>query len=209
MDLPIQEPPPEQVKEKPPEFSDVPKDSREYKILIIIATRGIVSGYEDGTFRPENPVTRAEFASMLEKTFDAKKVAESLKFGDIPADYWAVGAIDEATQTGFLKGYPQQIFQPTQKIPRVQVLVSLASGLNLTPKSDPEKTLQTAYADAKDIPQWARAKVAAATEIGLVFSNNGAAKDLNPNQEATRSDIALLMYQALEIAGAVEKIPPK
>ena len=209
MDLPIQEPPPEQVKEKPPEFSDVPKDSREYKILIIIATRGIISGYEDGTFRPENPVTRAEFASMLEKTFDAKKVAESLKFGDIPADYWAVGAIDEATQTGFLKGYPQQIFQPTQKIPRVQVLVSLASGLGLVPKSDPEKTLQNAYADANQIPQWARAKVAAATEIGLVFDNNGTGQPLNPNLEATRGDIALLMYQALEIAGAVEKIPPQ
>jgi hypothetical protein len=80
-----------------------------------LAQRQIISGYPDGSFKPNAPVTRAEFAAMLGKAFpDTAEVRTGGKFADVPAKYWASDAIRKAYQTGFLAGYPGGVFQCTR-----------------------------------------------------------------------------------------------
>lgn len=166
-----------------------------------LTQQGIISGYPDGTFRPSSPVTRAEFASMLGKAFpNAARTRTAVQFVDVASNYWAYNAISSTTQTGFLSGYPGNVFNPTQNIPRVQVLVALASGLNYTATQTVSNTLSTSFSDAAAIPAYAQASIAAATEKRLVV-NYPNVSTLNPNQLASRAEVSAFLCQALTETG--------
>jgi hypothetical protein len=205
--LPLEEKAREENPQAKVTFSDIPQGYWARPMIIALAQRGILTGFPDGTFRPNQPVTRAEFATMIQKTFAAKKMQQRLQFKDVASDFWALPQINEATETGFMRGYPNNTFEPAQNIPRVQVLVSLVNGLGLKAKNEPAKALQ-GYQDAASIPQYAADEVAAATELGLQYSNPDL-QLLRPNQEATRADIANLLYQALVLAGEAPTLPVK
>lgn len=196
--------PPSPAPAKPINFVDVPQDFWARPFIDALSARGIVNGLTTGYFQPDKPVSRAEFAAMLQQAFDKTPGQTTTAFKDVPSNFWAAPAIDKATKTGFLNGYPGNIFQPQQQIPRAQVLVALATGLNLTAKSSPSQTLQT-YQDAAQIPNYATEKIAAATEAGLVV-NYPNQKVLNPNQDATRAEVAAMIYQALVHAGKAQPI---
>ncbi|WP_413161077.1 S-layer homology domain-containing protein [Capilliphycus salinus ALCB114379] len=104
-----------------------------------------------------------------------------------------------------MTGYPGEVFNPNLTVPRVQVLVALASGLDLKLPKNPEQVLQQTYQDAEQIPQWAVEKVAAATQAGLVV-NYPETSTLNPNQPATRAEVSALIYQALVESDKAEPI---
>jgi hypothetical protein len=187
-------------------FSDVAPDYWASPFITALSQRGIIRGFEDSTFLPNKPVTRAEFAAMLQKAFEEQpKLRQSLDFKDLPATYWARPAIDETIQTGFLNGYPDNIFLPNQEIPKVQALTALANGLKLKNAGVSSEVLKS-YQDAAQIPPYAVEKVSAATEAGMVVNYPDRGK-LNPNQVITRADAAALIYQALVSAGKAEKIP--
>jgi S-layer homology domain len=185
-------------------FSDVPPTYWATPYIAELTQRGILQGFPDGTFQPDKPVTRAEFAGIVSKAFEKSQTKPSLAFEDLPTNYWAKGAIDESIQTGFMNGYPGGIFRPDQPIPVSQLQVALATGLNLKPKSDPVQVLSK-YQDAQQVPKWATSKVAAAIESGLVVDYPDASK-LTPDRGATRADAAALIYQALATEGKVKKI---
>lgn len=162
-----------------------------------LARRNIISGYPDGSFRPSSPVTRAEFAAMSRKAFpNAERVRGVTQFVDVPSSYWAYNSIQEAYQTGFLSGYPGNVFSPSQNIPRAQVLVSLASGLKYTPTGSATTTLSSNFDDASAVPSYATNAIAAATERRLVV-NYPNVRSLNPNQLASRSEVAAFFCQAV------------
>lgn len=188
----------------PAKFSDVPDDYWAKPAIQALLTINVVSGFPDGSFRPNEPVTRAELAAQLQKVFDQKAKQKGVKYKDIANDYWAAKAINQVSESGFLRGYPGEIFQPEQKVPRVQVLVALASGLNLNLPSQSAGMIKQ-YKDAKDIPNYAIQKVAAATQNRLVV-NYPDRTLLNPNQPATRAEVAVMIHQALAIAGEVEPL---
>jgi uncharacterized lipoprotein YddW (UPF0748 family) len=168
-----------------------------------LAQRRIVNGYPDGSFKPNAPVTRAEFATMLGNAFpNAAAVRSGGKFTDVPTNYWAGDAIRKAYQTGFLSGYPGGVFQPSQKIPRAQALVSLVSGLKYTPVKPSVETVNGAFADAAGIPEYARNAIAAATEKQLVV-NYPNVRAIDSNRLATRADVAAFLCQATGTVGLV------
>jgi len=169
-----------------------------------LAARSVIKGFPDGTFRPEEPVTRAQFAAMIRQAFPREPKRAGTQFVDVPASYWGLEAIQSAYRTGFLEGYPNNIFIPEQNIPRVQVLVSLVTGLELPPPAQVATVLNTNFQDATQIPEFARNQVAAATVNQLVVNYPNLAL-LNPNQVATRADVAAFIYQALVKQGT---LPP-
>lgn len=172
-----------------------------------LAARGIIQGFPDGTFRPNAPVTRAQFAAMIRQAFDQPLERAGTQFADIPANFWALDAIQEAYRMGFMEGYPNNIFLPDQNIPRVQVLVALVSGLDLSAPAQSTALLNQAFQDAAQIPDWAQNSVAAATVNQMVVNYPNVAF-LNPNQTATRADVAAFIYQALVSQGQLPQIPP-
>ncbi len=186
-------------------FNDVPNNFWGRRFIDVLSSRGILKGFPDYSFRPNQPVNRAEFAAILQKAFDQELSKTAIAFQDVPAKFWATPAIDQAISAGFLKGYPKQAFKPQQNIPRVQVLVALASGLNLKAPTSQNQILSV-YKDAKDIPTYAISKIAAATANDLVV-NYPNTQILAPNKVATRAEVAAMIYQALVKRGKLEAIP--
>lgn len=187
-------------------FSDI-QGNWAQSLIEALAARDIIQGFPDGTFRPEEPVTRAQFAAMISKAFQKNPNREAIAFADVPAYYWASEAIQSAYQTGFLAGYPNNVFLPNQNIPRVQVLVSLANGLDLSATTDAADVLERSFQDAAQIPEFARTPVAAATANRLVVNYPNVAL-LDPNRVATRADVAAFIYQALASTGQVPQLSP-
>lgn len=185
-------------------FSDVSSNYWASGFIQELVQRDVIAGFPDGTFRPEEPVTRAQFAAMINKAFNKSPVRQSANFADVSSSYWAASAIQKAYTIGFMSGYPGNIFRPDENIPRAQVLVSLANGLNYAASGDAENVL-LAYNDASSIPGYARPSIAAATERRIVV-NYPDTKELNPNQRATRAEVAAFIYQALVSTGQVAAV---
>ncbi len=176
-------------------FSDVQSDYWAASFIQQLSQKGIIAGFGDGTFHPNDAVTRAQFAAMINKAFSQVSKRNATNFTDVATSYWAANAIGNAYTTGFLTGYPGNIFKPNQNIPRQQVLVSLANGLGYTPSLNTNTTLQN-YSDASNITDYARSPIAAATEKQIVV-NYPNVNYLNPTRSATRAEVAAFIYQAL------------
>ena len=184
-------------------FSDVSSNYWARDFIVELARRDVIAGFPDGTFRPNDPVTRAQFAAMVRKAFNKANIRNPVNFSDVASNYWAYNAIREAYAMGFLSGYPGNVFRPGQNIPREQVLVSLANGLNYS-TSNVASSLQL-YNDASSISNYARNSIAAATEKSIVV-NYPTVSSLNPTRNATRAEVAAFIYQALVSAGQVAAI---
>ncbi|MGI0489219.1 glycoside hydrolase family 10 protein [Pantanalinema rosaneae CENA516] len=168
-----------------------------------LAQRNIVRGFPDGTFRPDQPVTRAEFAVLLQTAFPRPIARPPLTFTDVPANHWAINAIRYAYQTNFLTGYPGQQFRPNENIPRVQALAALAGGLGFA--NSPPVNLSTTYQDSGQIPSWATTTIAAATANEIVV-NYPNLSQLRPLQATTRGEVSAFIYQCLVQLGQATAI---
>ena len=167
--------------------------------IAILNRQGIIAGFPDRTFRPNEPVTRAQFASIINNAFNEPFERQPIRFRDVPSNYWAASQIERAHRMGFLQGFPDRTFRPNQDIIRVNALIALASGLDLRPQGN-TSTILNVYQDASSIPSYAIDGAAAATENELVVSYPN--RDfLYPERQATRAEIAAFVYQALVDAG--------
>jgi parallel beta-helix repeat protein len=186
-------------------FKDVPNNYWAQTFIQELASRNIIKGFPDGNFRPNDPVTRAQFAALLSQAMNRPTKRSNVTFADVASNFWATTAIQKAYTTGFMSGYSATTFRPNENISRVQILVSLANGLGYAPTKPANTTLQL-YSDATTIPAYARNSVAAATENRMVV-NYPNLKLLNPNRPATRAEVAAFIYQALVRSGQIQAIP--
>jgi hypothetical protein len=187
------------------DISDVPADHWAYPFIQDMYDQGLLPDFPSGQFQPDKELTRAELAALLNDAFIADPVErDPLQFEDVPAGYWATDAIDQVVERGFMSGYPDNEFAPDQLVPRYQVLVSLASGLDLAPPDNPEQLLQN-LGDLSALPDWARGQVAAAAQQRLVV-NYPEPQQLKPTETATRAEIVAMMHQALVAEGKLDPI---
>ncbi|NLC07886.1 MAG: S-layer homology domain-containing protein [Syntrophomonadaceae bacterium] len=105
-------------------FTDVTEDSPNFAYINYLANQKIISGFPDGTFHPQEGVTRAQAALFLVKVLglNLAEVTES-GFSDLSADHWAFAAIGAAVKAGYLQGYPDGTFRPEQPISRAEGIV--------------------------------------------------------------------------------------
>lgn len=184
-------------------FADVPEGFWAKAYIEALAAQGVIAGFPDGTFKPNDPVTRAQFATIVTKALTPPMKRGTNNFRDVASNFWAYNAIQSAYRSEFLAGYPDNTFRPQQEIPRVQALVSLANGLGL---SATNQNAISVFTDAAQIPNYAIGPIAAATTRQLVI-NYPTTRQLNPNRPATRAEIAAFVYQALVNAGKAQPIP--
>ncbi len=191
----------------PKDFDDVPANFWAKPFVDKLSSRKIIEGYENNIYRPQQPVTRAEFAAIIDKAFETDLSNSKRDFADVPADFWARQQIQDAVDKKFMKGYNASTFRPERRIPRVEVIAALVSGLDKTlrtPPGSPDKALSV-YEDADQIPGWAREQVAIATANGLIV-NYPNRNLFRPQEEATRAEVAAMVHQALVKIDKVEPI---
>jgi hypothetical protein len=190
-------------------FSDIPKNywAREY--IAELAAMEVISGFPNNSFRPNAPVTRAELAALLQKVFVKSKIREAINFKDVPQKYWAYDAIRETYEMGFftILNSKSKNFNPTQKLNRLDVLITLAKGLNYKFTGSTENILSV-YSDASSIRSEHRNFIAALTENGVI-TNYPHKKLLNSKKVATRADVCALLYRAMVSTGEVPDLPAK
>lgn len=173
-----------------------------------LAERKILNGYPDGRFRPDNSVTRAEFAAIVTTAFSRiPHRREYTPFADVPNNHWALSAIKKSYETVFITGFPNHQFRPSNRITRANALISIISGLGLPGKVDTDllSFLPEIYRDYNQIPEYAKLGMAISTKAKLVASYPDITL-LNPSLAATRADIAAFVYQALLYLGEADEI---
>lgn len=109
-------------------FSDVKTRDWFYRTVLTAAQIGMVSGYSDGSFRPNEAISRAEAVNILMKAFPSKvgHVREAQKFPDVPGGVWYEEAVDEAVVAGIVSGYADGSFRPNAALKRGEAAKMLA-----------------------------------------------------------------------------------
>ena len=114
-------------------LSDVTRGQWFNHAVSTLSSMGIVKGHNDGTFAPNAPITRAEFAAIAAR-FDDKNTNTSSKFTDI-ASHWAKNEIGIAANKGWINGYPDGTFRPNQYITRAEAMTLVNRVLNRLPEN--------------------------------------------------------------------------
>ncbi len=188
---------------------DVTSDDWAYPFVKQMSDQGLVSALTgDQNFEPNKLITRASMATLISRAFDTQPPeTQGIKeFQDVTNRNEIAADIDKAFRLGFMKGYSENTFRPLENIPRYQVLVALATGLDLKPSQDADQILQKLNG-SENLPDWAKEQIAAAYEAKLIVNRPGFAKNaLMPNQPATRAEVAAMIHQALVQEGKLEPI---
>jgi hypothetical protein len=155
-----------------------------------------LAGYSDGTFRPDNELTRAEFATMIANIINpdisSDPVIASRSFTDI-SGHWAEQNILQAARAGYLAGNGDGTFRPNDKITKLQITIAVANGL---PVSGGSTYLLSDFADWSTLPAWAQQPVANAYVNKLIATYPNTSY-FTPNTNGTRAMAVVLLYQAL------------
>ncbi len=191
---------------KPEPLADI-KDHWAESYIRFLVDKQIVSGYaSDGTFRPDNPLTRAEFATLIVKSYNPQESTDpavaSRDFNDIEG-HWAAENIRKAARAGFIGGFPDKTFRPDEKVTKLQAILALANGLGMKNgnKSDVEKY----FYDHWSVEDWAKQAVANAIANKLII----AYPDINWlgfEKPISRGELAAYIYQGLTFLGKAPAI---
>lgn len=134
-------------------YTDVSADKWYNNPISTMSRLGIIKGYPDGTFRPNDPITRAEFAAIAAR-FDEHKAAKLASFTDIYG-HWAVSEISLAYENGWIKGYSDGTFRPNRNITRAEAMALINRVLNRAPEK-PSDLLNNMnkWTDNLDTTKW-------------------------------------------------------
>jgi hypothetical protein len=193
--------PPEDTPEDMPSeeiFLDI-ADSWAKEEILKLYEEEVVTASEDKRFRPDDDVTRAEFASFLIRALKlpADGASESA-FADVNGDDWFAGAVQSARRAGIINGYSDGTFRPNNLISREEMAKMLLAACDHLELPYGEADIAASYRDFSDISVWARDAVAAAADLQLM---KGMENDrFVPFDNSTRAQAAVVINRLLGIS---------
>lgn len=151
----------EEISEMRSDFKDVKEGQWYTKYVAHMKRERLMEGYEDGTFKPQNPMTRAELATIIAR-MEGLKAEEPVHFKDLDMNHWASDAINKVVNRGIMEGYPNGSFGPANKLTRAEAATIINRTLNRIPdeKTIKEKSILP-FNDIKD--HWSYLQVVEAT----------------------------------------------
>ena len=175
--------------DEPLNLTDIAGHWAEENIKQLVAL-GAVSGYPDNIFKPENKITRAEFATILVKAFKLEP-QKGKTFADTEG-HWARDSISTAAYHGIVSGYDATRFGPDDNITREQMAVMIMNASQL-----PAVTAESSLVDSNSISAWAKEAVATAVKNGII--NGYPDNTFRPRANATRAEAVTVVVNALNI----------
>ena len=161
-----------------------------------LSKKGIVNGFQDATFKPDQAVTRAQFATMLIQSMKAsgKRVGTytgKAAFSDLPRKHWAYNNLGLAYQLGIVRGYANKMMKPDQPITRAEMAVMVARANNVL-------VYTRTTSRYKDVPtsHWASPHIEALSSRKWL---NGYGAYFKPNGNATRAEVVVLLAKAYSL----------
>lgn len=156
--------------------------------------KGLVKGFPDGSFRPNAKITRAEFATLVNRLFGFVDGSTS-EIKDISSKDWYYGEILKAKAAGYLTGYPDGTIQPNAPITRQEGAAILARLLQLDSSSHDE----VAFKDESEMPSWSKGAISSVSENG--FMVGFADGTFKPNKNLTRAEAIVSLNRAFKSEG--------
>lgn len=155
--------------------------------ISLLAMQGIITGYPDGSFKPEGNITRAEMCTLLMKTISPASAEAEDSFKDVSTKHWAAAKVTRAAKLGVVKGYPDQTFRPNGLITRAEGLAMVARFAGIS---------EEVYADQfPDIASrfWAAKLISGSFKAGLLEFLMG--KDFEPGKALNRAETVEMLYK--------------
>ncbi len=164
-------------------FTDVDTNDRYAEAITLLSGLGIIQGYENGKFKPEGYITRAEAATIIVRTLgmDDNVRQGSTIFSDVPSTHWASGYINIAVENGIINGFPEGTFLPEEYVTYEQIVKMVVCAIGHEPK-------------AKEYGTYPQGYIRAASEARVTKGISGLGSDPAP-----RGLVAQLIYNALEV----------
>ncbi|MFQ9308294.1 MAG: N-acetylmuramoyl-L-alanine amidase [Paraclostridium sordellii] len=155
--------------------------------IIDFATKGYINGYGDGTFKPDNSITRAEFVKILNKAFGYTNVGKE-NFSDVNPSDWYYNDICIGVNAGYINGYEDNTFKPDKQITREEASKIIATALNL--KGDGNLN----FKDSSEISNWAKPYVDALSDNNII--NGYEDNTFRPHNNMTRAENVTILSRA-------------
>ncbi|MDV6378882.1 S-layer homology domain-containing protein [Sporosarcina sp. GW1-11] len=175
------------------DFKDVPTTHSNYKAIQYMQELGLIGGYPDGTFRPQDPISRKHVAALLDKALKLPQLTSSqVKFSDVPKTHPYYTSIMKLSEAGIVSGGVDGRFNPDAPITRIQMakVLDLAFDLHMTK--------QNAFYDVY-LDHWGYVHANALFASGVAKGYQG---EFSPNVSVTRAHYAEFLYRAILVRDA-------
>lgn len=183
-------------------FSDLSTSHWAYEAIMEMVDRGIMNGYPDGSFRPNNPVSRAETSVILVKIFKIQPITpKKPSFVDTSTSHWAYSHIEAIHQTRLMSesiSYNQ--FTPDKNLTRISFVPIQVRALGMKyfaeniSEQEKAETLQQ-FMDQSQVPYWARGFLTIAVKANSISGYPD--RTFKPRKEVTRAEMAALIYELI------------
>ncbi len=154
--------------------------------------KGWIVGYQDGTFRPDDGLTRAEFTVMVNRALGFTEEDE-LVFADVREEAWYAEPVKIASAAGYISGYEDGSFRPEAEITRLEAVAIVAALMNNPAAQAPIAT----FVDADEIPDWGKAAVNKAVDRGVIkgYADN----TFRPQRSLSRAEGVAILDQVRQL----------
>ncbi len=175
-----------------PRFNDVPMDHQAFIAVEYLSDHGVISGYSDGTFRPDQALSRAGLAKMLAVSMHWSLIRPPEgRFNDVPADSWMYPYVETAAARGVLGGMADGSFQPGASISRAEAVRAIVLAAGWKPRGRPSSLLLDVPSD-----HWAAAYIQAAWEHHIAAPDSDG--QFHPGLIITRADASQMIYNLMK-----------
>ena len=164
-------------------FSDVSGTHWAHDCVASLASKGIISGYPGGNFKPSSQITRAEFAQIVKKAFSVS--GEGAEFADVAKDAWYYEAVSALASKGIVGGFDGK-YNPDFNITREDAALIIFRCLGI------EASGELSFTDSDSFSDYSKAAVATLSSLGII--NGYEDGSFNPKGDITRAEAAKIIY---------------
>ncbi|HEY0826897.1 MAG TPA: S-layer homology domain-containing protein, partial [Bacilli bacterium] len=171
-----------------------------------MASKLIVKGYTETTFKPNENITRAQFASILIQSLGLAANKGGAAFSDVNTKDWYSGFIGAASAAGLTSGFSDGTFKPNDLISREQMAVMISKAIKFSGKqtipSGTQDKLLLRFSDKDAISSWAKSAAAQCIDAGIISGLGD--KSFAPSAKATRAQAVVMVKHMLEYVGFMD-----
>lgn len=185
-------------------YTDMNENHWAYQSIKFLTEVGVVVGYPDGTYKPDIPVTRAEFASMAIKDHGQEdaSVTQDIHFSDVDKSFWAYDIIRKAVYFDLIPDAEGQRFRPYESVTRAEAITIAVNALTTQQISEQraQEIIEKSYEDYTQMPAWFLIAAGKAQLLDLIIVMPGNEGKLEADRPANRAEVAAILYKMMQEA---------
>lgn len=179
------------VETRKTEYSDLENFEWAKEYINKLSGLGIISGYDDGSYRPQNEVTRAELSKIIYLSLGLSKAGSSMKFDDVKSDAWYADYVNALNSAGIINGTDEKTFNPEGKVTRQDLCTILFRALRYKGFMTKDSEYKNSFSDNDEINEYALDAVNRLSEAQIISGfEDGSFK---PLKSCTRAETAKLI----------------